>query len=188
MKRVPETEKNGRMHTSTAAVVAIPQFNTQSNSNSNTLLPLHEIKIETKRAQGKGGQHVNTTDSAVKMTHIQTGITVSMQDCRSQHQNKAKALEILTARVRDIERVKQLQKIQEQRSTVFKLGIGREQRARTYRYKEQIITDDRVESCKIQGNDEFYGFLNGSNQQVFDDIGNQLAKFDLLDRLEKLPD
>ncbi len=97
VQRVPVNDV--RIHTSAASVAVLPAPN--DSSNADDLLPLSELKIETMRASGAGGQHVNTTDSAVRITHVPTGITASIQDERSQHKNKAKAIKLISARVRD---------------------------------------------------------------------------------------
>jgi peptide chain release factor 1 len=113
--------------------------------DKNELLPLSELKIETMRAHGAGGQHINTTDSAVRITHIPTGIQAAIQDERSQHKNKAKALKLITARVRDIKRIEQEQQLGQQRSQLMG-GGDRSERIRTYNYPQDRITDHR---CKV---------------------------------------
>mmetsp|Transcript_13060 Transcript_13060/g.26729 ORF Transcript_13060/g.26729 Transcript_13060/m.26729 type:complete len:150 (+) Transcript_13060:217-666(+) len=105
---------------------------------------MSELKIDTMRSSGAGGQHVNTTNSAVRITHIPTGITANIQDERSQHKNKAKALKLITARVRDKERDEEQRKNGEARSTL--LGGGdRSERIRTYNYPQDRVSDHR---CK----------------------------------------
>mmetsp|Transcript_11373 Transcript_11373/g.32294 ORF Transcript_11373/g.32294 Transcript_11373/m.32294 type:complete len:162 (-) Transcript_11373:548-1033(-) len=101
-----------------------------------------DIRVDVFRASGAGGQHVNTTESAVRMTHIPTGITVSMQDERSQHKNRAKAIKVLRARVYNKEREKAQQELSQQRTSA---GTGdRSERIRTYNFKEGRVTDHRV--------------------------------------------
>ena len=105
---------------------------------------MSDLKIDTMRSSGAGGQHVNTTNSAVRITHVPTGITASIQDERSQHKNKAKALKLISARVRDKERAEEQRKHGEARSTL--LGGGdRSERIRTYNYPQDRVTDHR---CK----------------------------------------
>jgi peptide chain release factor 1 len=116
----------------------------QDSGNAGELLPMSELKIDTMRSSGAGGQHVNTTNSAVRITHIPTGITASIQDERSQHKNKAKALKLISARVRDKEREEEQRKHGKARSML--LGGGdRSERIRTYNYPQDRVTDHR---CK----------------------------------------
>lgn len=140
VQRVPVNDT--RIHTSACSVAVLPLL--QDNSNSNELLPMSELKIETMRASGAGGQHVNTTDSAVRVTHIETGITASIQDERSQHKNKDKALKLIAARVRDARRAEEEKKLGATRSSL--LGSGdRSERIRTYNFPQDRVTDHR---CK----------------------------------------
>lgn len=114
------------------------------DGKSGELLPMSELKFETMRSSGAGGQHVNTTNSAVRITHIATGMTASIQDERSQHKNKAKALKLISARVRDKEREEKRKERGEERSAL--LGGGdRSERIRTYNYPQDRVTDHR---CK----------------------------------------
>ena len=140
VQRVPVNDT--RIHTSACSVAALPLL--QDSGNSNELLPMSELKIETMRSSGAGGQHVNTTDSAVRITHIPTGITASIQDARSQHKNKDKALKLIAARVRDQQRQEEERKLGATRSSL--LGSGdRSERIRTYNYPQDRVTDHR---CK----------------------------------------
>ncbi|KAL5471352.1 hypothetical protein EMCRGX_G029459 [Ephydatia muelleri] len=138
VQRVPATETQGRLHTSTMTVVTLPQpLKIDASLNPN------DIKVETFRAAGAGGQHVNTTDSAVRLTHLPTGITVSMQDERSQHKNRAKGMKILCARVYDSKK----RVVDEQLTAERKRQIGtaeRSERIRTYNYPQDRVTDHRL--------------------------------------------
>ena len=138
VQRVPATETQGRVHTSTASVAVLPQAET---------VELHirdeDLKIDTMRASGAGGQHVNTTNSAVRITHAPTGVTVVMQDERSQHKNKEKAMKVLRARVYELERRKLADARADQRRSLIGSG-DRSERVRTYNYKEGRVKDHRV--------------------------------------------
>ena len=140
VQRVPVNDV--RIHTSAASVAVLPAPSDASNKDE--LLPQSELRIETMRASGAGGQHVNTTDSAVRITHIPTGITASIQDERSQHKNKAKAIKLISARVRDKLQADDAKKRGDAKNAL--LGGGdRSERIRTYNYPQDRITDHR---CK----------------------------------------
>ena len=143
VQRVPVNDT--KMQTSACSVAVLPTLQEGASSSSSTqLLPASEIKIETMRSSGAGGQHVNTTDSAVRVTHIPTGITASIQDQRSQHKNKEKALKLIAARVRNAQREEQERQLGETRSSL--LGGGdRSERIRTYNFPQDRVTDHR---CK----------------------------------------
>lgn len=138
VQRVPETEANGRIHTSAATVAILPEVKEEE-----VRIEDKDLRIETTRSSGAGGQHVNTTDSAVKITHIPTGISVGCQEERSQHKNKEKAKKILLARIREKEKSKQQQMVADLRST--QVGSGdRSERIRTYNFPQNRVTDHRI--------------------------------------------
>lgn len=139
VQRVPVNDV--RIHTSAASVGILPA--PSENNKEDDLLPLSELNIETMRASGAGGQHVNTTESAVRVTHIPTGISASIQDERSQHKNKAKALKLITARVRDHIRTEEAKRLGETRNSLMG-GGDRSERIRTYNYPQDRITDHRT--------------------------------------------
>lgn len=138
VQRVPETETSGRIHTSTATVAVLPE----AEEVEVDVRP-EDLKIDTFRASGKGGQHVNRTDSAVRITHIPTSIVVSCQDERSQYKNKTKALKVLRAKLFDRKRSEQAKNISQARRA--QVGTGdRSEKIRTYNYPDRRVTDHRV--------------------------------------------
>jgi len=138
VQRVPETEAQGRVHTSAVTVAVIPE----ADDVEVTIDPA-ELRIDTFRASGSGGQHVNKTDSAIRVTHLPTGLVVSCQDEKSQHKNKAKALKVLRARLLDRMEQDRHDKISEDRKS--QVGSGdRSERIRTYNYPQGRVTDHRI--------------------------------------------
>ena len=143
VQRIPVNDS--RIQTSACSVAVLPALDVSGSPDA--LLPLSELKIETMRASGAGGQHINTTDSAVRITHLATGITASIQDERSQHRNKDKALKLITARVRDAERAQAEQARGATRSNLMG-GGDRSERIRTYNYPQDRITDHRCKETR----------------------------------------
>ena len=147
VQRIPATESKGRIHTSTAAVVGLPKVsdgNESSLKEDERSFAPGEVRIDTMRAGGKGGQHVNTTDSAVRLVHIPTGITVCQQDERSQPKNKAKAFSILRSRLAALEREQEYEKQRKLRSDQV-TTTDRSDKIRTYNYPQNRVTDHRAQ-------------------------------------------
>jgi peptide chain release factor 1 len=139
VQRVPVTETQGRIHTSACTVAVMPEADELVDIEINPA----DLRVDTFRASGAGGQHINKTDSAVRLTHIPTGIVVECQDDRSQHRNKAQAMSVLAARINDAKQRAQQQQIASQRKTLIGSG-DRSERIRTYNFPQGRITDHRI--------------------------------------------
>lgn len=161
VQRVPETESQGRIHTSACTVAILPEADDVDEVDINPA----DLRIDTFRASGAGGQHVNKTDSAVRITHIPTGVVVECQDDRSQHKNKARAMSVLKSRLYEAE----LQKQQSEQAQTRKSLVGtgdRSDRIRTYNYPQGRVTDHRI-NLTLYKLDEVMG---GALEQVIDPL------------------
>ena len=139
VQRVPETEAQGRIHTSACTVAILPE----ADQVNDVVLNPAELRIDTFRASGAGGQHVNKTESAIRVTHLPTGIVVECQDSRSQHKNREKALSVLAARIRDKREREQQAKMASTRKSLIGSG-DRSERIRTYNFPQGRVTDHRI--------------------------------------------
>ncbi|WP_318616994.1 peptide chain release factor 1 [Sporosarcina sp. YIM B06819] len=174
VQRVPETESGGRTHTSTATVAVLPEA-----EDVDIEILREDLKIDTYRSGGAGGQHVNTTDSAVRITHLPTGITVSMQDEKSQIKNREKAMKVLKARVYDAAQ----QEAQAEYAASRKSAVGtgdRSERIRTYNFSQNRVTDHRI-GLTIQKLDQI---IEGKLDDVIDALimEEQAYRLESLDR------
>ncbi|MFA7553756.1 MAG: peptide chain release factor 1 [Spongiibacteraceae bacterium] len=155
VQRVPETESQGRVHTSACTVAVLPEVDDIDGFEVNK----NDIRIDTFRSSGAGGQHVNTTDSAIRITHIPTGIVVECQDERSQHKNKARALSVLQSRILMSMQEKQHQDQADERRNLVGSG-DRSERIRTYNYPQGRITDHRINLTLYKLGDVMEGALD----------------------------
>ena len=164
VQRVPETETQGRIHTSTVTVAVLPEAEeVEVNINPS------DLKIDTYRSSGAGGQHINKTESAIRITHLPTGLVVECQDERSQYKNKDKAMRVLRSRLLKAERERKNSEISKERS--IQVGTGdRSERIRTYNYPQGRVTDHRIGLTLYKIDD----ILNGN----FDEITDALIAFD----------
>lgn len=155
VQRVPTTESQGRVHTSACTVAILPEVAEIDDIEINT----EDLRIDTFRASGAGGQHINKTDSAIRITHIPTGVVVECQDERSQHKNRAKALALLKTRLLNAEQSKQKQEQAQTRKLLVGTG-DRSERIRTYNFPQGRLTDHRINLTIYQLNEVIAGDLN----------------------------
>ncbi|MGQ0801058.1 MAG: peptide chain release factor 1 [Pseudomarimonas sp.] len=174
VQRVPATESQGRIHTSAATVAILPELDEIEDIEINP----NDLKVDTFRASGAGGQHVNKTDSAIRMTHLPSGLIVECQDERSQHKNRARALSLLKAKLLDSQRSKQAAAQAETRR--LQVGSGdRSQRIRTYNFPQGRITDHRVEGLTLYR-------LPEAMEGDIDELISRLTEEDQADQLRSL--
>ncbi|MDH5393616.1 MAG: peptide chain release factor 1 [Gammaproteobacteria bacterium] len=165
VQRVPETESQGRVHTSAATVVVMPEPDEVDQVEE---INPSELRVDTFRASGAGGQHVNKTDSAIRLTHIPTGLVVECQDERSQHKNRARAMSVLKAKINNIEIEKQQKEQAQTRKSLVGTG-DRSDRIRTYNYPQGRVTDHRI-NLTVYKLDEV---MQGHMQQVLEPLINE---------------
>ena len=170
VQRVPETESSGRVHTSAATVAILPEV-----EDVDIDINEKDLKIDVYRSSGPGGQSVNTTDSAVRITHLPSGIVVTQQDEKSQHKNRSKAMKVLRARLYELEQQKKEKERADSRRTLVGSG-DRSERIRTYNFPQGRVTDHRI-NLTLHKLDEF---LEG---EIFDEFIDNL---NLQDQEEKL--
>ncbi len=169
VQRVPATEASGRVHTSAASVVVMPEA-----EDVEVDLDMNDVRVDTYRASGAGGQHVNKTDSAIRMTHLPTGIVVQCQDERSQIKNRQKALKILKTRLYDKKLQEMTSEISQTRKSVVKSG-DRSDKIRTYNYPQNRVTDHRIGLTLY----DLSGIMEGNLHEL-------IEKMQIADRTEKL--
>lgn len=174
VQRVPRTESGGRIHTSAASVAILPEA-----TELDVKIDPSELRIDTFRSSGAGGQHVNKTESAVRIVHLPTGITVSVQRDRSQHQNKARAMELLRARLFDMMQQDQLKKMSQKRKS--QIGSGdRSEKIRTYNFPQNRVTDHRINYTSYR----LMEILDGDLEELV----SKLIEADLEIKLKELRD
>ncbi|NND65327.1 MAG: peptide chain release factor 1 [Gammaproteobacteria bacterium] len=164
VQRVPETESQGRIHTSACTVAVLPELEAVEEVDINT----SDLRIDTYRASGAGGQHVNKTDSAVRITHVPTGIVVECQDERSQHKNRARAMSLLQAKILDEQQQKQQRERAQQRKSLVGSG-DRSERIRTYNFPQSRVTDHRINLTLYKLNEILDGHLENVTQPLTDE-------------------
>lgn len=173
VQRVPETEASGRIHTSAATVAVLPEA-----EDVDIVIEEKDLQIDTYRASGAGGQHVNKTDSAVRITHIPTGVVVAMQDERSQHKNRAKALKILRSKIYEMQQTQNAADRAENRRT--QIGSGdRSERIRTYNFPQGRVSDHRI-------NLTLYKIDKIMDGSALDEIIDKLVESDQAEKLVAL--
>jgi peptide chain release factor 1 len=164
VQRVPETESQGRIHTSACTVAVLPEVEEINEVQINTA----DLRIDTFRASGAGGQHVNKTDSAIRITHLPTNTVVECQDERSQHKNKARAMSLLQARLLNTEREQQQNEQAENRRSLVGSG-DRSERIRTYNFPQGRVTDHRINLTLYQ----LDNFMEGNIDMVIEPLINE---------------
>ncbi len=173
VQRVPSTEASGRIHTSSASVVVLPEV----SKDIEIQIDPEDLRIDVYRASGAGGQYVNRTESAVRITHIPSGIVVTCQNQRSQHQNKIQAMSLLQARLYERERIQSESEQSRKRKRLIGSG-DRSEKIRTYNYREGRITDHRINFTSYQ----LQAILDGEMDSLFDAI----QEADLQEALESM--
>ncbi len=173
VQRVPVTEANGRIHTSTAKVIVLPE----ADDDINIDIKDSDIRVDVYRSTGHGGQSVNTTDSAVRITHLPTGLVVTIQDEKSQLKNKAKALAVLKSRLWDIEEARRQEELSKTRRSQVQTG-DRSEKIRTYNFPQDRVTDHRIGYTRHN----LPGVLNGELDEFIDN----LITVDQADKLQHL--
>jgi len=164
VQRVPETEAQGRIHTSTCTVAVFPEPEDVGDIEINSA----DLKVDTYRASGAGGQHVNKTDSAIRITHLPTGLVVTCQEERSQHKNRARAMSLLKARLHDAEVTKRQTETAEKRRGLVGTG-DRSERIRTYNFPQGRLTDHRINLTLYKVED----IVNGDMDDVIGPLANE---------------
>ncbi|BFZ63931.1 Peptide chain release factor 1, mitochondrial [Saitoella coloradoensis] len=176
VQRNPATDAKGRVHTSTAAVNVLAEISEQDAENDELAqVDMREVKIDVMRARGAGGQHVNKTESAVRLTHLPTGITISMQDSRSQHANRAKALLVLRSRLAARRREANIQREKNMRRAQGTVSRDRSDKVRTYNWPQNRITDHR---CGYSMHD-LTGAMEGRVAGLIEEVGRWMRSQEL---------
>ena len=171
VQRVPETESQGRVHTSACTVAIMPEADEQAEININKA----DLRIDTFRASGAGGQHVNKTDSAIRLTHIPTGVVVECQDERSQHKNRARAMSLLAARLQSAQEEASAKELADERKNLVGSG-DRSERIRTYNFPQGRVTDHRINLTLYKLSEVMEGDLEGVVQPLVNEHqADQLA-------------